>query len=78
MTKNVSPWQTMETAPYDGTEVLVYDIADGHFVAFWCRMRGCWLWTQHLLPRQDEILDPVRWQPLPDPPELDLFTEGDC
>ena len=59
-------WQTMDTAPKDGTRVLLWRrairdqptpiMADG----FWCET--CWVWP-YLLS------EPTHWQPLPTPPE---------
>ena len=59
-------WQPIETAPKDGTRVLLWRrairdqptpiMADG----FWCET--CWVWP-YLLS------EPTHWQPLPTPPE---------
>lgn len=59
-------WQPIETAPKDGTRVLLWRrairdqpapiMADG----FWCET--CWVWPYILS-------EPTHWQPLPAPPE---------
>lgn len=60
-------WSPMDTAPKDGTEVIVYD-AGAVFVAHW-RDSDEWNvdgWYDHggcfLSP------SPTHWMPLPDPP----------
>ena len=59
-------WLPIETAPKDGTRVLLWRrairdqpapiMADG----FWCET--CWVWPYILS-------EPTHWQPLPAPPE---------
>ena len=61
-------WQTIDRAPKDGTEVLVWDGPGEPFVAFWHGKRSKWLWTVRDL-NGDEVLSPTHWQPLPAPPE---------
>lgn len=55
-------WQSIETAPKDGTSVLVYD---GHiWIAEWYetndRIKGWWA--------QDHSCNPTHWMHLPEPP----------
>ncbi len=62
----MTEWQPIETAPKDGTRVLLWRrairdqptpiMADG----FWCET--CWVWPYILS-------EPTHWQPLPAPPE---------
>lgn len=65
-------WQPIETAPKDGTEVLIYDAA-------WCggpprREVSRWTWT---INRKGEriggdwsgVSAPTHWMPLPSPPD---------
>ena len=62
-------WQPIETAPIDGTEVLVFGPKqDGVYLAAykygdWC-VAGPWDdgWTELLSP-------PTHWMPLPEPPK---------
>lgn len=65
-------WQPIETAPKDGTEVLVFGPRqDGTYLAayqyddWW--VAGPWdeRWTELLSP-------PTHWMPLPAPPEVAL------
>ena len=72
----MSEWQPIETAPKDGTTVLLY--CQGSFLpgpapfmqagawGFWHsgnpnHQRDCWI--------ADEPVDPTHWMPLPEPPE---------
>ena len=70
-------WQPIETAPRDGTRVLVCEWEEERpiqWVAEWCEPRDCvWLHRAGFVPyfnRSDTpILRPTHWQPLPAPPE---------
>lgn len=64
-----SKWQPIETAPKDGTRVLV---AAGQFVgeAWFCEDDGTW-YEQNTHPTDatdGAIWGVTVWQPLPDPP----------
>ena len=65
-------WQPINTAPRDGTEILVsnYDVIE---VATWCEWRD-WQRDPGWLTSRGWRLDPVWWQPLPEHPPL---TEGE-
>jgi hypothetical protein len=57
-------WQSIESAPKDGTEILVY--RDGvHHVLWhnldWCDPTHSWSFTKEA--------PPTHWMPLPDPPQ---------
>jgi len=58
-------WQPIETAPKDGTSVLVYDegiIVISHWIGESDDMLGWW---------DNGIMDPspTHWMPLPEPPK---------
>jgi len=58
-------WQPIETAPRDGTQVILFDqdgdILTGNYVApYW------WI-DQFMPPMMDG--DPLYWMPLPEPPK---------
>ena len=60
-------WKRIETAPKDGTEVLVYGLlkdGSGHFITV-CPFRGV-RWTIEWL---HNCFPPTHWMPLPDPPQ---------
>jgi predicted alpha/beta hydrolase family esterase len=59
----VSHWQTIETAPKDGTWLLVQS-ADWTLpeVAQWCRSRRYW-------QTMESNVKPTHWMPLPEPPK---------
>lgn len=78
-------WQPIETAPKDGTPILIYEpfseyIDEGIYIVEWRTERyvvrsssyKCWV-VQHTY--QDEqggevtIDNPTHWIPLPEPPE---------
>jgi len=63
-------WQPIESAPKDGTFVLVIDSEYGdHSGAFVARyteaFSGCWL-TSHT----PHVVCPTHWMPLPTPPAI--------
>lgn len=78
----MSEWLQIETAPLDGTPVLLYyrsiGIVYGHYdyigTGDWWITR-CWTdragmpWTQWYIDHDAE--EPVRWMPLPPPPETE-------
>ena len=61
-------WQPIETAPKDGTEVLLCEPLSGgyHFIvvgAFWRQLD--WI------TGGGRQVDPTHWMPLPAPPEIE-------
>lgn len=56
----VSDWQPIETAPKDGTLVLVIDDFGDYDFAAWHR--------DHVCGEQSGIHPFTHWQPLPEPP----------
>lgn len=61
-------WQPIETAPKDGSEVLVCKpFMDGwaHYVVFWLRDKGWTVWSN---AEGWELAEPTHWMPLPAPP----------
>ena len=69
----MSEWQPIETAPRDGTPVLLH-MRDGFVVGQWVRHRAhinCWAWMVLPWPECDFLfaVDPAHWMPLPEPPE---------
>lgn len=66
----MSEWLPIETAPKDGTQVLLYHRRYGTIRGAW-RNTGdeygeCWAGT-YMMPGLTEI-QPTHWQPLPQPP----------
>ncbi len=61
-------WLTIESAPKDGTTVLLWSPGCPRAVSHWCKGEdgeGCWLhYGQHT---------PTHWHPLPDPPDGTLY-----
>lgn len=67
----MSEWQPIETAPKDGSELLLYHRA-------WGTLRGKWRdtglefgeqWTGvYMMPGLTAKDQPTHWMPLPDPP----------
>jgi len=68
-------WKSIETAPKDGTAVLVA-VDGGYVVAEWVRHRAynrCWAWMAKPWPTCDFLLaiEPTHWMPLPGLPTKD-------
>jgi hypothetical protein len=74
-------WQPIETAPKDGTPILVWN---GSSFGFYTRAgdMGVAIWREQALPGKDRwrwcaqdccdgvtTYDPTHWMPLPGPPE---------
>lgn len=74
-------WQPIETAPKDGTRILVYQPGDGIMWVEWgieeiyypgCKPRNCWIVPGS---HQDEqgggytADNPIKWHPLPPEPK---------
>ena len=65
----MSDWRPMETAPKDGTPVLIYfprigSQRRGQAVAYYHRVSGSWVTHPGMYNRS-----PTHWMPLPDPPD---------
>lgn len=62
----MSEWQSMKTAPRDGTRVLVYGgMKEGGAYVDICQFyHGRWT-----IEWMDGHEEPTHWQPLPSPPE---------
>jgi hypothetical protein len=67
-TKTPPPWQLIETAPKDGTQLLVWAPDMGWYacagqpIVAWNKGKG-WYTSPGVYP-----LKPTHWMPLPDPP----------
>lgn len=70
-------WQPIETAPKDGTPILLYwpghrgHIATNCFVARWNVLAEDWLSSGQPVWRGAGIYEPTHWMPLPEPPSHD-------
>ena len=60
-------WQPIETAPRDGTEILVIESAGGCYVANWQSLDG-WVWAYDNMDGPT-CTNPTHWMPLPEPPK---------
>lgn len=63
----MTDWQPIDTAPKDGTPILVWNAG---YVAVMCWWERCWEYAngiQRYWPRADER-EPTHWMPLPDAP----------
>jgi hypothetical protein len=71
----MSDWKSIETAPQDGTDLVIADGGGLRAVAYWNRQTRRW-------DRQDDGApikwQPIYWMPLPPPPLAGLdVTEHD-
>ena len=64
--KQAKEWRPIETAPKDGTRVLLLGRgmrhADGHWESKAYNGNGCWVWPY-------VKAEPRNWMPLPPPPQ---------
>lgn len=61
-------WQPIDSAPKDGSGVLVYD-EGAIFLAWWDDEQGGWIDTAAMVSRPCEP-SPSHWHALPAPPEV--------
>lgn len=63
---NNTEWQPIETAPKDGTCILVFDTAHRITISYNCNFDTNWsvMWDN----TRTEI-NPTHWMPLPKPPQ---------
>jgi hypothetical protein len=62
----MSEWRDIETAPKDGTEILVWRKGWGRHIARWVNEWGDKYFR--LASGRDILGGPSHWMPLPDPP----------
>ena len=60
-------WQKIETAPKDGTELLIYTEELGRVVLYFCDHVKPGRWLSGF--NDDDVLTLTHWMPLPAPPE---------
>ena len=65
-------WKPIETAPKDGTLVLVWDSTDYAYTAYYSRSRRTWVNEQRSdLPEYGpKYWHPTHWMPIPPPPTV--------
>jgi hypothetical protein len=67
-------WQPIETAPKDGTEILIRGHRGAVFIAKWHTDRfGASAFCEHM--NDAPVVSPTHWMPLPDPPSLSQGRE---
>ena len=67
----MTDWKPIETAPRDGTQILVEDLSVACIVAWWSSMHSAFVWIHPDLCQSEgtAYLNPTHWMPLPPPPE---------
>ena len=79
-------WQPIETAPKDGTEVLLFGEFDNMAVAEWDHGDEAWVFavTDVEIPGAPKgtmfcsyFRDPTHWMPLPVPPDVEKWLKTD-
>jgi hypothetical protein len=66
-------WQPIETAPKDGTRILVWCEDEGIVAVEWTIFG----WEPQPTNYYTENVCPLWWQPLPEPPAQKAFDPGD-
>ncbi len=68
----MSEWQPIETAPKDGTDVLIgwFELPGqkSMTIVFWHSFRKAWCNTWTLFSA-NAVSQPTHWMPLPEPPQ---------
>lgn len=68
----MSEWQPIETAPTDGTDILVFGMASGKFPMFAAVHFEDWYQPEWINCDAGNIdFYPTHWHPLPEPPITD-------
>jgi hypothetical protein len=65
----MSDWQPIETAPKDGTRILVWDSYDDETVVFWSSSVKDWRLNVAGSYAEDDCHTFTHWMPLPEPPK---------
>jgi len=72
--ERATAWQPIETAPKDGTEVLLFFPLDGLDLRVWPQRiiaeyrHGLWVWQGRAVRGYSESYQPTHWMPLPQEP----------
>jgi len=68
-------WRDIESAPRDGTAVLVYEPAEKSMAVGWWEDHYVWVspgaWITDYARSDTPVWRPTHWQPLPSPPETE-------
>ncbi len=72
----MSEWQPIETAPKDGTAMLVHD-EGAVFIAVFDEDEGAWMDIAGAPGYQRVEPAPTHWMPLPDPPAVSRPQDGE-
>ena len=61
-------WQPIETAPKDGTEVLVVRVSEEYDTP-WANVCSYFAGRWMVNAQGDQEMQPTHWMPIPEPPE---------
>lgn len=70
---SIENWQPIETAPKDGTRLLVFSPVDGVVSSHW--EAGTWQGLPWRAPHNAAKAAPTYWMPLPAPPETVMGSD---
>jgi uncharacterized protein DUF551 len=69
-------WQPIETAPRDGTNIMLYyplkevnESWEGIVFCYWNKWENNWVWSGRARRTFSRGFQPTHWMPLPEPPE---------
>jgi hypothetical protein len=74
----MSEWQPIETAPKDGTDIIVSDSGELVSVAFFCEDTEMWFDSMNHNGYDHTVRNPTHWMPLPAPPHMSLKPCPKC
>jgi uncharacterized protein DUF551 len=82
--ESVEGWQPIETAPKDGSNIMLYYPLEGLdksweriVFCYWSERENNWVWSGRACRTFSRGFQPTHWMPLPEPPNERVLTDAD-